>query len=399
MGKQKDTSVGVSIDSGDSMTLELSINELNSDHFLREFTFSSNKFVPQGGTQVELADGIVQLGDTVIFLQLKQREAGPGKVDQNAERAWFDSKVLKKAKSQIRDTHTYLDEEPSIKIENGRGTVLELRTDSVKTRHAVICYRPHPEASSQMYDKFCVSRVAGFIHIFREDDYNLIVSKLVTFAELKDYLVARQRVLSLWASECSKCSERALLSHYLLGVPSKPPKPSHGYRLNEVDLSTDDWDIRGMLARFHLQSDSESGNPMDYYKIIGSLAQLNRAELREFRTRFDLALEYAKAKRSVLPWAFSIPKTSFAFAISAEITDERPISEMAKMFGMIAKYIHRAKMAISVAVLYVGDGFYDISWCYIESEWEQDDSMDEGVLNSNPFRQMQGEHRDLYRIR
>ena len=81
--------------------LEQYIAHLNSLAFWREFTFAQNKFAPRPGIELELADNLVWFGDRAYVLQLKEREGSTG--DPDAERVWFQKKILKKATSQIRD--------------------------------------------------------------------------------------------------------------------------------------------------------------------------------------------------------------------------------------------------------------------------------------------------------
>ena len=56
------------------MTFESDIASLNEHFFFKAFTYSTNTFGPSPSTQLELADSIVWLGDTVIVFQLKERD-------------------------------------------------------------------------------------------------------------------------------------------------------------------------------------------------------------------------------------------------------------------------------------------------------------------------------------
>ncbi len=81
---------------------------LNEWHFFREFVYSQTTFRPAPGSEVELADNVVCLGDILIAYQLKEREHV---ADTNAatEKRWFEKKVLGKATRQIRDTAFSID--------------------------------------------------------------------------------------------------------------------------------------------------------------------------------------------------------------------------------------------------------------------------------------------------
>ena len=90
------------------MTLEEYIARLNSLAFWKEFTFAQNGFTPRPGAEFELADSLVWLGQYAIVMQLKQRTEETE--DPEAERSWFQKKVLGVATGQVRDTLRFLRE-------------------------------------------------------------------------------------------------------------------------------------------------------------------------------------------------------------------------------------------------------------------------------------------------
>ena len=54
------------------MNLEEKISSLNQNIFLKEFTYSKNKFSPTPSSEFELADNIIWLRDLLIVFQLAQ---------------------------------------------------------------------------------------------------------------------------------------------------------------------------------------------------------------------------------------------------------------------------------------------------------------------------------------
>ena len=90
--------------------------ELYFQRFFKEFTFDKNEFYPEDGKK-ELADNIVSLDELLFVYQIKERNSktAQGKADN-----WFQNKVLKKAKDQIKDTIKYLLKYDQIPIENRR---------------------------------------------------------------------------------------------------------------------------------------------------------------------------------------------------------------------------------------------------------------------------------------
>jgi hypothetical protein len=52
---------------GDQTLLSAFVASLNANLFLREFSFARTCFTPPGGTEVELADHVVRVGDLLLF--------------------------------------------------------------------------------------------------------------------------------------------------------------------------------------------------------------------------------------------------------------------------------------------------------------------------------------------
>ncbi len=97
--------------------LEELVSELNRTIFFKEFSFSKNDFWPTPDQSREFADHVIWLGDSLIIFQVKEREAIPISSIE-AERQWFDKKVIAKASKQVRDTLDFLKNYPQIPITN-----------------------------------------------------------------------------------------------------------------------------------------------------------------------------------------------------------------------------------------------------------------------------------------
>ncbi len=86
--------------------LEPRVALFNQNLFFWEFSFSQTKFKPATGSELELTDHLVWLDSLLLSFQLKQRTVETTTAE--AEEKWFRSKVINKAKSQVKDTHRYL---------------------------------------------------------------------------------------------------------------------------------------------------------------------------------------------------------------------------------------------------------------------------------------------------
>lgn len=178
------------------MTLEAFIRDLNSLAFFKEFTFAENTFKPpSGGTELELADNIVWMGDDLTILQLKERSADDVK-DETSEARWFEDKVLGNATKQVRDTLKYLEANPTISVTNEHGHSFDIQRDQPKSLTKIVVYLPGrlvPEIAKST--RHYVSKTGGFIHVLDARDYLEICRTLRVPADIRDYFQYRQRLL------------------------------------------------------------------------------------------------------------------------------------------------------------------------------------------------------------
>ena len=49
------------------------LSYFSEDFFYKELVYADLKFVPEGGTEIELADLIINLEDVILAIQLKER--------------------------------------------------------------------------------------------------------------------------------------------------------------------------------------------------------------------------------------------------------------------------------------------------------------------------------------
>ena len=83
------------------------LSSFSENYFYKELVYSDLKFIPTGGTEIELADLIINLEDIILAIQLKERNEKDRTQDKNIEEKWLKKKC-KKAKEQIKDTISYI---------------------------------------------------------------------------------------------------------------------------------------------------------------------------------------------------------------------------------------------------------------------------------------------------
>lgn len=372
------------------MTFAETLADLNEWHFFKEFVYSKTTFRPTPQQELELADNILWLGSLLVAFQLKERDPGVNG-DADTERKWFQKKVLDQATRQIRDTLGYLEEHRSIALKNHRRHELQLSIDSITQFHKLVVYRPSTALPKDCLNvRFHTSRTAGLIHIIPAHDYLGIVQTLLTPAEVADYLEFRSELIELWGDGVNGIPEPALVGQYLLGDASIPPALDHISYLRSFEQRADEWDLSGVISRFPDRVTTENG-PTDYYFVITELASLKRNELREFKIRFQLAIEKSRADELTRPYRIVIPRTGcgFVFIPLAKALFEHSRTALMN-FTHALKYEQRLTKCIGIVVgNHEPDGWFHVEWCYMQGEWIQDDAMDKLLAENNPFRPAQ----------
>ena len=371
---------------GHSVTFEQELTSLNEWHFFEEFVYSSTTFSPRPQMEVELADNIVWIGDFLLAFQLKEREKA-GETTDDAERRWFQKKVLGVATKQIRDTVAYLDEKNSIRLKNGRGYEFELERKSINRFEKLVVYLPHPLLPADCRAiKHHRSSTAGFIHVISGHDYLGIVRTLLTPAEVTEYLEFREKLITSHEAVALNVPEAALVAQYLAGDHSSKPSRRFLEFIRALEHRADEWDMSGVIKRFLDRTTTKTG-PTDYYHIIRELALLKRNELREFKLRYVLALGKARGDEFARPYRIAVPRTGCGFVIIPITRDLIPRRHVALTNLTLAhKYDQRLGKCVGVSIADDTPPWFLADWCYVESEWERDVEMEKWLNDNNPFR-------------
>jgi len=364
------------------------IAALNEWHFFSEFTYSKPTFCPLPSQQVELADSIMWIANILLVYQLKEREPRSNPSPE-AERRWFEKKVLGKATKQVRDTLSYLKTASPIEVRNHRGHVLRLDARLIRQLHKLVVYLPNQALPHECrHMKHHRSQTAGLIHVIAANDYLGIVRTLLTPAEVADYLEFREALISRAESQVVALPEQALVGQYISGNLESMPSRDFIQHLTLLDHLADEWDMSGIISKFPDRATAGQGGT-DYYHIIRELALLKRNELREFKTRFQLCLAKARANEMVRPYRFAIPRTGCGFVFVPITKQTLPHRRKGlQNFALANKYDLKLLKCIGVSIADDSGGYFTTEWIYLESPWEPDPGLEEALRTNNPFREV-----------
>lgn len=368
------------------MSFEDDIARFNEYYFFREFTFSENTFRPTPTEEVELADNVVWLDNSLFVYQLKERQA-PRDTSSENEQRWFERKVLGTATRQIRDPLNYLQEHSSIQLQNHRGHAFNITVSSLDSVHKLVLYKAHESLSEfckkQKHHK---SQTAGLIHLIPANDYLGILKTLLTPAEVADYLVFREALINVWEEKSLNLPEQALVGQYLSGNSEQKPDIQFVEYLQALAHRAEEWDMSRVINVFpdRVTTDNVS---TDYYYIVREIAKLKRSELREFKKRFQLSMEKARANEFVLPYRMTIPRTGCGF-VFIPLTQDFLAHRIQSLQNLTYAHKHEQKLSKCIGVSFAPEegGWYSVEWCYLGFPWREDPEMESRLRQNNPFR-------------
>jgi hypothetical protein len=372
------------------MTLEEYIAHLNSLAFWKEFTFAQNKFAPQPGKELELADNLVWLGDYAYVLQLKAR--GDETDDPDVERSWFENKVLRKATRQVRDTLRFLDDHEQIRITNEHGHPFDIRRSELAGITKIVVFlggRALPEDCWQT--RYYISQTAGFIHVLAAHDYLGILEKLRVPEDIRRYFAYREQVAPKLREAGIVVDESDIMGAFLNEDAFPTPKSRETLRRFVQDL--EDFDLSGLIGNLHDHIE-RSEQPYDYYRIMLEFARVPRSVWREVKTRLMKSLEAVKKNEFTRPFRMTFPATDCTFMIAPldpQAPATGPEGEKTRVTGLenlTYGAMYDAKASKGVGILISRDGEYiQIDWSLLNVPWKPDPEMDVMLAKNNPFRE------------
>lgn len=366
------------------MFLEDLIADLNKNIFWKEFSFSKNQFKPTPKAQIEFADHVIWLEDLLFLFQIKERNTSD--TSPSKEEKWFKNKVLKKAKNQITNTLSYLEEHDQIKLTNERGHQFNLSDTSFNQIFKIIVYAPDKKLPEWYWrQKFYRSSKSGFIHLFPVEKYVFILQVLVSLREIAEYLYFRERILT----EETDVSERALLGQFISENQISPPSEEFSKHITQLDLD-DDFNLSEFFLNYaeNIEYNIGSQKETDYYKILAEFAKLPRSGLRAAKERLKICYNKVRINEFALPYRFYFPDTQCGFVfipVEKKFIDKR-ITALTN-YTYAAKYEKRMEKQVGVSIAKDGEYFL-IDWIYIESPWQKDKILEKKLKDNYPFREV-----------
>lgn len=349
------------------------VNLINSYTFFKEFSFSKNSVIPSAGTEIEFSDYVLFCDGYLIIFQLKERSTRSD--SDQIEHNWIRNKILKKAKTQLKNSVGFLVNEKSITVTNERGDSFSIEYSKLKKIYKLIVYLyPGKLPTSFIPIKYYVSADIGFVHIFDFVSYKNICDVLFTPIEILKYFDFREQHLSLIFSAKNE-SEKYLLGRYLLS-----PKPvdtdldtksdDFSEYVDKLEVKIGEYDMRYVFQSIRDKQFYTSGDALDYYKFMTELALLDQLEIAELKKRFKFALEkIEKDAFNINRMISSNTKCGFVF-ISLQKGDKQDRIKLSKAITHLAKYDMKLEKTLGITFIKESKDMITIYWTYVSYPWE-----------------------------
>lgn len=297
------------------------LSSFSENFFYKELVYADLKFVPEGGTEIELADLIINLEDVILAIQLKERNEKDRTQDKNVEEKWL-TKKCKKAKEQIRDTISYINNE-KVSFINARGKETKINPNA-----EVVPLVVFENVSISEYEHLLRSHTPEglTVNCMSIDDFQFMCQELVSPIEIIEYIKWRKEFYE-------KNGEINLLitetkNGFFLSKPQKRETLVHQYLYEQYGdevLSEDDFYYElfrqyVLVLCEHIEVVSE---PDGCYEVVKFLAHLFRDEIKCFVERVEKALVIAKRKRFELVGTLRNSKKEYAMVFTATEQGEK----------------------------------------------------------------------------
>lgn len=263
-------------------------------YFFEEFVQDNLQFIDHVGNTQELADLLLNLGDVVVAIQIKERSDSVRTNDIAAEMKWFKKK-MGIAKQQINNTVEFIREGKNLEFQNKRGIKIPIPSD-VEIIPLVVFLNESIKDYPHLLEKHTADGIS--VNCMSIADFQAMCRELVSPAEIIDYLKFRRDfyekngpvdMLICEASETDMMilcpsSNEALVRQFLV----------ERYGVKEIKRDDNQFDLfREFVQQTAIRS---TAGRDDYatYNLLLFLSHFRRLEILAFRERLFLAVEKSK---------------------------------------------------------------------------------------------------------
>lgn len=282
---------------------ELKTKIISSKKFLGRFVYSSIKTKGGKNGELELCDCLLEFKKAYIVIQIKEKN------DESSSsfEEWFDRKVLKKAKDQIKSSIEQFNDMAYDYFINENGIEEKINIDRNKDRKYIIIFESNDTPDD--YLKYYITKNGIKINFFSIIDFEQMVDNIVLPTDIFDFLDFRLK----YYKNSRNFDNRLLIEELSSNITI--------FGKIESDIQVSDYFI--LKKYLDVGLDVESVSKFNYTmqeveksfqtncNILLELMSFNRIDAIQFLKIWDLAFDKAKKDEFYLPQVYSINTNSF----------------------------------------------------------------------------------------
>lgn len=255
------------------------------NYFYKELVFDDLCFIPEGGTEIELADLLINLGEYIIAIQLKARNEIDKTDDDNKESKWLKKKC-KNAKGQVKETLQFISSKTIPPFINKRGDSINLNTDA-EIIPLVIFENDKIQAYPHLLKKHSNDGIT--INCMSFLDFQEMCRILYTPIEIVSYLNYRKNLYENYG-EMDIMIFDGMDDELVITNPTQKETLVYQFlseRYGYKESTKNSFLIKPFQEFLHQlpEHTTESSQKDDTYQILVFLAHLDRTEITEFMKR------------------------------------------------------------------------------------------------------------------
>ena len=333
-------------------------------YFFKELVYDNLHFIDIDGENKELADLILNLGESVIAIQIKERNDSARTTDAFMENRWFSDR-MKTAKEQIKNTIDFIRQGKLPKFRNKQGTEILIFQDA-KVIPLVVFVNDSIRDYPHILEKHSLESIS--VNCMSVSDFQIMCKELVAPSEMVDYLKYR---LDFYEKNGSVSFMIRELSNEDMAFsrPASRETLVHNYIIERYGINNSYFD-KELFENFRwfIQQTSKRSlagqDSFSTYSVILFMAQFRRDEIKAFWERLKLAIDRSRQRSLEVVGNMSIKDSYTVFFVSV------PSEEYALPMDFLlekAKETYNPKRILQVYVWWFNDTDFHIDYLLMDN--------------------------------
>lgn len=317
--------------------------------FLPQYIYT-DIFVKNGKEEKEFCDCILEFESVYVVIQIKER----GEKSTINEEQWFEKKVMKNAKKQLKDTFRFYKDKNNIIFSKSSEFVI----DRDKTIIPVIVFL---NANLPTYKRVIRSKSLGdVINIFSYNDFETMLQTVILPYDIIYYL--QYRLMFENIRDGNVVTDNVDDSTTLLFRPHTEEDYAQMFLARNYYQEITKYNFSEELIHFynHLVSEINKACGNDRSTFISGLLCVDYKRAATISLKYQELLESAKADDFVFPFTFTKNDRVYMFMVKPSRISNQEFDLYLERILIYLRYVHKAKLAHVVLIQYIEENQFSL---------------------------------------